>query len=77
MPMTEKDLIELKNKIRTAKSKLDRLEGQKEHLVGELKNKWDCTSVKDAKKKIQDMQDDVERLQTKIDEGTKELEELL
>lgn len=75
--MSEKKLLELKEKIDTAKSKVNKLEGQKEHLMGELKNEWGCNSVKDAKKKLSDLKEKSQSYQDKIDEGIEELEEIL
>jgi predicted transcriptional regulator len=71
--MDERKLLELKKEIERAKGKLSELKGQKEYLLKELKEKWECDSVEAAKEKVQELTDVIETLEAEIE---KEIEEL-
>jgi predicted nucleic acid-binding Zn-ribbon protein len=73
--MDERQLLDLKKKIDSAKSESDKLKGRKEHLMGELDKKWGCTSVKEAEKKLSKIKQDIEALEHEIDRGVEEIEE--
>ena len=73
--MNEQELFELKERIDTAKSKVSELKGSKKQLMKELKEQWDCSTVEAAEKKAKTMEKEIEQLNTKITEGTEELEE--
>ncbi len=73
--MTEKELLDLKEEVEEAKTKVSELTGQKQALIKQLKEDWKCATVEEAEKKLKSMKIDIEKLEEQIEEGTKELEE--
>lgn len=73
--MNEEDLLNLKKEIESAKTEVNQLEGEKKGLEKQLLEEWKCKSLKEAKKKLQDLKDQIIDKETKIKEGTAELEE--
>lgn len=73
--MTEKDLLNLKEKINDAKDDVNKLTGRKEHLMQQLEDDWDCESLAEAKTKLKDYKEEIKTLDNKIKEGTEALEE--
>lgn len=73
--MTEQELLNLKQEIEEAKTKVAELQGSKKHLMKELENDWKCTTVKQAEKKLETMKAELEKLKQKIQESTEELME--
>lgn len=71
--MDERKLLELKKEIERAKGKLSELKGQKEYLLRELKEKWECDSIEVAEEKIQELTGTIKTLEAEI---KKEIEEL-
>lgn len=72
---TEKELLELKEKVDKAKSQLSEAKGRKEYLVQQLQDDWDCTTVKQANKLLEQMENDLEQLDEQIEEKMEEIEE--
>ena len=50
--MDQQDLLELKEKIDSAKEKAAELKGRKQGLMKELTDDWGCSTVAEAEKKI-------------------------
>lgn len=73
--MNEKELLKLKEKINNAKSEVSELKGQEKYLIKELKDNWNCASIEDAKKTLKKLEVDIQQIDQKIDEATRELEE--
>jgi seryl-tRNA synthetase len=73
--MDNEKLLELKEKIDTAKTKVSELTGQKNALMKQLRDEWDCKSTEEGDKKISQMLKEIQNLSEKIDAGVKELEE--
>jgi len=73
--MEQQDLLELKEKIDQAKEKSSELKGQLQGLTKELKDDWDCTTIKQAEVKVQDMENKITALNEKINTGVSKLEE--
>ncbi len=73
--MDKNELLELKEKIEQAKSKLSELKGRKITLIEALEKECECKTVKQAKRKLDIMKQEIEELETKKDKGIKELEE--
>lgn len=71
---TEKELIELKGQIDSAKTKVAELNGQKSALMKQLEE-WGCKTIEEAEKKLKEMETEVSNLDIKIASGVKELEE--
>ena len=74
MNVTDK-LLQLKAEIDEAKIKIAELNGKKESLMQDLKKNWNCTTLKQAEKKLVDLEGDVKDLSKQIEKGVAELEE--
>ena len=72
--MNERELIELKEEIEEAKSKSSELKGEKSALMKRLKEEWNCNGIPKAKKLINDMEADIEKLSSEINTGLEELD---
>lgn len=73
--LTEQELMSLKKDIEKTKTELSELKGENKALLKQLKDEHSCASVKEAEKKIQKLQDEIDELSLTIEEKTKELEE--
>lgn len=73
--MNEHDLLELKEKIETAKTKVAELKGSEKQLMKDLKVDWECITIDEAEKKVSKMEKEIETLNQQIKDGTAELEE--
>ena len=72
--MEQQDLLELKEKIDKAKEKSSELKGELKSLAKELKDDWQCDTIKEAEKKIETMESEITALNNKIKEGVEKLE---
>lgn len=72
--MNEKDLLRLKEEIDEAKELHSKLQGQREALLQQLKDEYNCTSIKQAEKMLDKMEADIETLSKEIEEELAELE---
>lgn len=75
--MTEKQLLDLKEQINTAKEGVAKLQGREQHLHEELKTKWNVDSIEAAKKKAAQLQKEIDVMIQKIENATEELEQKL
>jgi len=75
MTTTTDKLLQLKAEIDEAKIKIAELNGKKESLMQDLKKNWNCTTLKQAEKKLVDLEGDVKDLSKQIEKGVAELEE--
>lgn len=73
--MTEKELLQLKSKIDQAKTKLAELSGEKQALLRQLKENWNCASVKEAEVLLEEKQMILKKLTAQIDADIQILEE--
>jgi hypothetical protein len=73
--MTEKDLLRLKQTVETAKNNVSMLRGQKQMLMKQLKDDWQCGNVETARKIEQKQNKDIENFDVQITTGLQELEE--
>lgn len=73
--MTEKQLLDLKEDIETAKDEVNRLEGRKEHLLQELQEDWDCQTVQEAEELLEQIKGEISETEQKIKKGTAKLKE--
>lgn len=73
--MDEKELLDLKEDINEARDEVNRLEGRKDHLLSQLKEDWDCTSLKQAKAKLEKLKKETKKLSQQIKAGIEKLEE--
>jgi HD-GYP domain-containing protein (c-di-GMP phosphodiesterase class II) len=72
--MKEQEIFKLKEQIDKYKSKLSEKKGRREGLLEDIKNKWNCASLDELNEKIEEMENQKEDVQSKIDEGIEELE---
>lgn len=73
--MDEKQLLDLKEKINNAKSEVSELKGQEKYLMKELKDTWNCATIKDAKMTLQELEENIKETNQKIEEAVQELKE--
>jgi len=75
--MTDQELLDLKQEIIEAKDKATKLQGRKDLLTEQLKEKYGVTTLKQAQEKLKKMEQNLETLRTEIEEATEKLEEKL
>lgn len=73
MNQTEK-LLNMKQTIDKAKEDVSRLEGRKEQLYETLKNDHGCETIKEAEKKLDKMNKELDKKETSLQQGVSELE---
>jgi hypothetical protein len=73
--MNREELLELKEKIEEAQTKVSELNGHHSALIKQLSDDWGCESVEEAEKKLKQIKKQIEKLDMSIEEGTKEIEE--
>ena len=73
--MNEKQLLELKEQIDASKSKLSELKGRKQVIMGKLKEKWGCSTVRQAEEKMQELKEKIADFEYSKEKGIKVLEE--
>jgi hypothetical protein len=74
MKMNENDLMQLKRKVDEAKTNLNVLKGQQVALMKQLKDNWECTTIKEAEKKLMGMDTELTKISSQIKKGLIELE---
>jgi RNA processing factor Prp31 len=72
-----KELDSISNMIKENENKRARLEGEKESLMKQLSEKFEIGSIREAKKKLQEMQEEKEKLEEAINKQMEELREIL
>ena len=75
MAINLKEYDDLKSKIEKLKSNADRAEGALEQHMENLKEGFDCSSVKEAKALIKDMTEKQESVETAYDVALEEFKE--
>ena len=73
--MTEKELLQLKEKIDSAKIEVAELNGQKKRTLQQLKDDWNCKTVEDANALLEKLKDEIEQIDIGIQNGILELQE--
>ena len=73
--MTEKELLQLKEKIDSAKIEVAELNGQKKRTLQQLKDDWNCKTVEDANALLEKLKDEIEQIDIDIQNGISELQE--
>ena len=77
MALDEQQLLDLKDKIEAAKTNVSSLNGQKQAMMKQLKDDWDCDTIEQAEEKLKQMEKNIGLLDKKIDTATKELEKTI
>jgi predicted nucleic acid-binding Zn-ribbon protein len=70
---TEKELLDLKSQIDSARIKVSELTGQQNALMEQLKE-WGCKTIEDAEKKLKEMETSISDFDVKIAKGVEDLE---
>lgn len=65
--MEKDELLEIKEKIETAKTSKSKLEGKKENLMQRLKDDYGCETLEKAEKKKKKLQTEVDELEEEIE----------
>ena len=73
MSLSEKELLELKDKVDEAKQVVSELTGQRNALLKQLKDDWGCKTIEEAETKLAKMDKDIDALEKKIEKGVTEL----
>lgn len=73
--MTERQLLDLKNKIAEAKQTTAEMKGHQNALMKQLKDDWGCKDLKEAETLIAKMDAEIGLLRTDVERSLKELEE--
>lgn len=73
--MEKEDLMDLKIQIDQAKEKVSELKGKRQYLLSELKEQWGCSTIEEAKEKIERLIIKIEKLEQTIQSGMKKLDE--
>jgi predicted nuclease with TOPRIM domain len=73
--MTEQQLLDLKDQVEEAKTKVSELTGQKQALMNQLKTDWNCKTIEEANTNLKEMENSISVLEKKIERGVNELEE--
>jgi hypothetical protein len=77
MKYTEQELLDMKEEVNTAKTTVSELTGQKQVVVRQLKEDWECSNIKQAEAKIEAFDNRITSYNKKIEEGCLELDKLL
>ena len=72
--MNERELLELKEDIENAKQKVSELKGERQALMNQLKDQWNCDSVESAEKKLKEKMQSQSKVNEQIETGLRELE---
>ena len=73
--MTEQQLLNLKDEVEKSKTKVSELQGQLKALNKQLIDDWKCKTIKEGKRKLQEIKISNSSINKKIEKKTEELEE--
>jgi len=73
--MTDRELLELKGKIEKSKEDLAQLKGEKKALMKQLLQEFGCSSIPEAKKRIEENDEAIKKLEVKKEKAVQVLEE--
>lgn len=72
--MTEKQLMELRDKISDAKNQVNKLQGRLDAARETLEKQWECKTAEDAYTKLEELKQRRETMQEKINDAMAQLE---
>ena len=75
--MTEKQLLDLKNRIEESKNSVAQLQGKANHFFQELKKNWGVNTMEQAKKKAAVMKKEIDKMEEEVNELMNKLEQKL
>ena len=67
--------LKLKNKLEDAQQQRDKAQGALEEVQNQLKEKFGCKSLKDAKLKLKEMEEELKEIRNKRDKKITKFEE--
>jgi len=70
--VTEEELAAIRDKIERAKEDHARAKGAYEQVMKEIKDEFGCDDLKSAKKKVDEMEKEIEELDSELDSKMKE-----
>lgn len=73
--MNIQDLLRLKKEIESAKASLQQLKGERNYLMKELKETWQCDSVKEAEALIKKKQEEVAQIKATLSDLLETIQE--
>ena len=73
--MKERELLTLKERIDTAKSKVSELRGRQSYLLQELDKQWGCKNIRQGEAKLSELGNELAKLDKQINEGVAKLTE--
>lgn len=71
---TEKELIELKDKVEDAKLKKASLQGQIDTLMNQIKTEFNCSDINNANERLKVLFSERDAIYVKIKEGVEKIE---
>lgn len=71
----EEKLLELKQKMDTARTAVAELTGQRKSMMNQLKDTWGCKTLEEADKKLEKMTKEIKELDEEIKKRSAEIEE--
>jgi uncharacterized protein YukE len=77
MALTEKELLRLKEDVSDAKTRASELNGQKQAIMQQFNDLWNCKSIEDVDKKLDQIRKNRDALDEKIETLSEKLEEEL
>jgi phage shock protein A len=73
--LTEQQLLDLKDDVAEAKTKVSELTGQQNALLPQLKTEYGCKTISEAEVKLKEMDDSISVIDKMIEKGCVELQE--
>lgn len=73
--MNIQDLLRLKKEIESAKASLQQLKGERNYLMKELKETWQCDSMKEGEALIQKKQEEVAQIKATLSDLLETIQE--
>lgn len=73
--MDQHDLLDLKERIEKSKTKIAELNGQKKLLLTQLKDNFECSDLVAAKKKLEQFNKDIDKLDTLIEKAVENVKD--
>ena len=75
MALDERQLLDLKQEIEEAKSRISELKGQRNAVLQQLKDDFKCNNIEQANEKLKALEHKSENITKEINKLTQELEE--
>ena len=73
--MNEQELLKLKKEIDSAKAEVQELTGERNYLLKELKDSWQCPTSKEAETMVKKMEIDCSDMKSKLNKLLESIKE--